>query len=152
MLRFVSKTLAWTFGLFFGGALVAKFLLQSNADPDTQDLDLVSIFEGHQLASHADPLYGGRIMTMFGGVMLDMREATPAPTGVYIDVFVVMGGVSLVVPEGWRVVYTGNTIVGGYSDETRTTAETDVPTVNVSGTILMGGLRATTKDWTGVTI
>jgi len=145
MLRFTFKLLRAIAIAAVGTALAAKFLLESNADPTTEEIDLVSIFEGRQLVSEASPFYGGKIMSMFGGALVDLRKATPAPTGIYIDLVVVMGGVSLVVPEGWRVRFDGKTIMGGWSDETRTTADEDVPTVTLSGLVFMGGVQAANR-------
>ena len=143
--RFIFKLLRGLFVVAIGVAVGAKFMLESNAEPETEEIDLVAIFEGKQLVSSADPFYGGQVLTMFGGVLLDLRKAHPAPTGIDLNVSVLMGGVSLVVPEGWRVVFDGDVFMGGWSDETRTTAEEDVPIVKVTGRIMMGGLQATTR-------
>lgn len=143
MFKFLFRLFRWFMIASLGAALAAKFLLESNAEPTTEEIDLVSIFDGRNLKSEADPFYGGKILTMFGGVMLDLREASPAPTGIYLDLTVCMGGVSLIVPEGWRVRCDANVVAGGWTDETRTTADDDVPTVYVSGTIFLGGLQAT---------
>jgi hypothetical protein len=145
MFRFIFKLIRALVIAAVGTALAAKFLLESNAEPTTEEIDLVAVFEGQNLISVADPFYGGKIMTMFGGVLLDLRKATPAPTGIYVDVAIVMGGLQLIVPEGWRVRFEGNVLAGGFSDETRTTADDDVPTVIISGFVLMGGVMATTK-------
>lgn len=145
MFRFIFKLLRAFVIAAIGTALAAKFLLESNAEPTTEEIDLVAVFEGQNLISVADPFYGGKIMAMFGGVLLDLRKVTPAPTGIYIDVAIVMAGLQLIVPEGWRVKFEGNLLAGGFSDETRTTADDDVPTVTVSGFALMGGVMATTK-------
>jgi predicted membrane protein len=146
MFRFIFKLLRIAVVAALGTAIAAKLLLESNAEPATEEIDLVSIFEGQQLISEAAPFYGGKVMAMFGGVVLDLRKATPAPTGIYLDLAVMFGGVSLVVPEGWRVKFEGNMMAGGFSDQTRTTAEEDVPTVTVTGFVAMGGLQATTKS------
>ncbi|MGD2044427.1 MAG: hypothetical protein PVJ28_12315 [Acidimicrobiia bacterium] len=146
MFRFIFKLLRAVFVAVVGAAVAAKLLLESNAEPTTEEIDLVSIFEGQHLRSKADPFYGGKVMAMFGGVILDLRQATPAPTGVYVDLVVALGGVSLVVPEGWRVKFEGNMIAGGFQDETRTTADEDVPTVTLTGIVFMGGVQATTKS------
>jgi hypothetical protein len=53
--------------------------------------------------------------------------------------------VSLVVPEGWRVRFDIKTVMGGVSDNTRTTADPDVPTVTVTGFAVFGGIDARTK-------
>lgn len=146
MLRFIFNLFKAAVIVVFGAAIAAKFLLESNAEPNTEEIDLVAIFEGQNLISQADPFYGGKILAMFGGVLLDLRKATPAPTGIYLDVAVVMGGLSLIVPEGWRVRFEGKLAAGGFSDETRTTADQDQPTVTVTGFVVMGGVQATTKS------
>ena len=146
MFRFIFKVIRAFVIAAVGTAVAAKVLLESNAEPTTEEIDLVSIFEGQNLISVADPFYGGKIMTMFGGVLLDLRKTTPAPTGIYLDLAVVMGGVQLIVPEGWRVKFDGNVVMGGFSDDTRTSADDDVPTVNVSGFIFMGGVQASTRN------
>jgi hypothetical protein len=149
MFRFIFKLLRIAIVAILGAAVAAKLLLESNAEPKTEEIDLVSIFEGQNLASEASPFYGGKILTMFGGVLLDLRKATPAPTGIYLDLAVVAGGVSIVVPEGWRVRFEGRLTAGGFQDETRTTADDDVPTVTITGFVFMGGLQATTKSPVG---
>ena len=146
VLRFIFRLFQAAFVAVVGSALAAKFLLESNANPDTEEIDLVSIFESKELVSSAEPFYGGKILTMFAGVQLDMRKTTPAPTGIRLDLAVIMGGVSLIVPEGWRVKCDAKVLLGGWSDNTKTTADEDVPTVTVTGFIAMGGLQATTKS------
>lgn len=146
MFKFIFKLLRLVVVALLGAAVAAKLLLESNAEPDTEEIDLVSIFEGQHLVSEASPFYGGKIMSMFGGVLIDLRKATPAPTGIILDLVVVMGGVSLVVPEGWRVRFEGKLMGGGFSDDTRTTADEDVPTVTLTGFVLMGGVQATTRS------
>lgn len=143
--RYIFRLLRGLFIVAIGAAAAAKFMLESNANPETEEIDLVAIFEGNQLVSSADPFYGGQILTMFGGVLLDLRKAHPAPTGIDLNISIFMGGVSLVVPEGWRVVFEGDVYMGGWSDETKTTADDDVTTVKVTGRIIMGGLQATTR-------
>jgi hypothetical protein len=152
MFRFLFKLLRAFVIAAIGTALAAKFLLESNAEPTTEEIDLVAVFEGQNLISVADPFYGGKIMTMFGGVLLDLRKVTPAPTGIYVDVAIVMGGLQLIVPEGWRVKFEGNVLAGGFSDETRTTADDDVPTVTISGFVVMGGVMAATKPTVEVVV
>ncbi len=130
----------------FGAALAAKFMLDSNAEPGTEEIDLVAIFEGKNLVSTADPFYGGKVLSMFGGVLIDLRKATPAPTGIDLDVMVVMGGLSIVVPEGWRVKNSVQIYAGGLDDKTKTTANEDVPHLNLKGTVAMGGVQIVTKS------
>lgn len=129
-----------------GAALAAKFMLESNAGPDTEEIDLVAVFEGRELISTANPFYGGKILSMFGGVMIDLRKATPSPTGVDLDVMIVMGGLQIIVPEGWRVRNNTTIFAGGLDDSTKTTSDEDVPNVNLRGTIAMGGVQIVAKS------
>jgi hypothetical protein len=144
--KFIFKLITGLFVAALGAAAAARFMLESNAEPETEEIDLVAIFDGKQLVSSADPFYGGQVLAMFGGVLLDLRKAHPAPTGIDLNLSVLMGGVSLVVPEGWRVVFDGDVFMGGWSDETKTTADDDVPTVKLTGRVIMGGLQATTRS------
>lgn len=145
MFKFIYRVLKYAMVTAVGLATAAKFLLESNARPETEELDLVSIFEGTELVSTADPFYGGKVLGMFSGVAIDLRKARPSPTGIHLDLAVIFGGVSLVVPEGWRVRSELNVIMGGYADDTSTTADPDVPTVVLTGLVLMGGVQALSK-------
>lgn len=129
-----------------GAAVLAKFVLRSNATEETQEIDLVNIFGGEHLLSSADPFFGGKITNVFGGTLLDLRKATPAPTGIYLDVLVVFGGLSLVVPHGWRVVFDGTVFGGGFDDATQIPTDPDAPIVRLGGLVAAGGIRATTRS------
>jgi hypothetical protein len=144
--RFIFRLFRLAFMTILGAAVVAKFVLRSNATEDTQEIDLVNIFGGEHLVSSADPFFGGKITNVFGGTILDLRKATPAPTGIYLDVLVVFGGLSLVVPHGWRVVFDGTVLGGGFDDLTQTPTDPDAPIVRLGGLVTAGGIRATTRS------
>ena len=146
MFRFIFRLLKLAFMSVLGAAVVAKFVLRSNATEETQEIDLVNIFGGEHLVSSADPFFGGKITNVFGGTLLDLRKATPAPTGIYLDVLVVFGGLSLVVPHGWRVVFDGTVLGGGFDDATQTPTDPDAPIVRLGGLVTAGGIRATTRS------
>lgn len=146
MFRVLLRLVRVSFLAALGAAAVAKFALQSHAEPETEEIDLVAIFEGKHLISTADPFYGGKVLVMFGGALIDLRRATPSPTGVILDLVVMLGGVSLIVPEGWRVRFEGATHLSGWSDSTRTTSDTDAPTVTLKGRVIMGGVHAIAKS------
>jgi predicted membrane protein len=62
---------------------------------------------------------GGNASAMFGGVELDFRSADIEGEEAVVFVEAIFGGIEMVVPERWMVVYEGQSIFGGYSDETR---------------------------------
>lgn len=145
MFRFIFKLLRAAFLAALAAALAARFLLESHGGPETEEIDLVAIFDGKSLVSSADPFYGGHILALFGGVDLDLRKAHPAPTGIRLDATVAMGGINITVPEGWRVYYEGDVFLGGFSDETKTTADPDVPSITIGGHLILGGIQVSTK-------
>jgi hypothetical protein len=144
--KFIFRLIRWAFIASLGAAVAAKFMLESRAEPETQEIDLVSIFEGSELKSSADPFYGGKILTMFGGSQLDLRDAKPAPTGIYLDLAIVCGGLELVIPEGWRIEFSGNVIAGGFDDATTTDSNPDAVRVHIGGFVLAGGVHATNRS------
>jgi hypothetical protein len=146
VIRFIFRLIRTLFIAVLGAALAAKFFLESHADEDTQEIDLVNIFGGQQLVSSADPFFGGKITNAFGGTVLDLRKAKPAPTGVYLDVLTVFGGLELVVPHGWRVIFDGTVFAGGFDDSTAPTSDPDAPLVRIGGFIVLSRVRATTRS------
>lgn len=146
MIRFLFRLVRLAFFAVLGTAVVAKLVLRSTATEETQEIDLVNIFGGEHLVSSADPFFGGKITNVFGGTILDLRKATPAPTGVYLDVLVVFGGLNLVVPNGWRVVFDGSMFGGGFDDATQLPTDPDAPLVRLGGLVAAGGIRATTRS------
>lgn len=97
---------------------------------------------GHRLVQTAD-FRGGSITVVAGGFDIDLREATIAGDSVSIEIFVIMGGVVLRIPESWKVVVNVTPLLGGSDLKARTIAPPDgsVRTLVVNGLILMGGLE-----------
>lgn len=144
-MRFIYRLFKYGLGAALGAALAAKLLLDSNARPDTEEIDLVSIFEGTSLSSVADPFYGGRVLNLFAGTNLDLRRAQPGPTGMSLDLSVVCGGLNILVPEGWRVTSDLNLMAGGINDATRTDSNPDAVTLHLSGFVVLGGVNVQAK-------
>jgi hypothetical protein len=145
MLGFIFRFVRFAVIALLGIALAAKLLLQSHATEDTEEIDLVNIFGAYQLISAADPFFGGKVTTLFGGTLIDLRRAAPAPTGIYLDILVAFGGLSLVVPPGWRVVFDGTVTAGRIEDLTRPVTDPDAPIVRIGGLVALGGIEATTR-------
>ena len=145
MIRFLFRLVRLAFVLILGAALAAKFLLESHAGEDTEEIDLVNIFGSFNLSSAADPFFGGKITTAFGGTHLDLRRVVPAPTGIYLDVLVLFGGLSLVVPPDWRIVFDGALAAGRFEDLTRPVSDPDAPVLRVGGLITLAGVDVTSR-------
>jgi predicted membrane protein len=75
-----------------------------------------------------------------GGVELDLSKATVAHEAV-IDVFVLMGGLELRVPENVIVKSKAVCILGGVEDKTNPADAVKAPVIYLDGTVIMGGVE-----------
>jgi hypothetical protein len=84
-----------------------------------------------------------RIVALFGGANLDLREARFPPGVVDLEVTAVMGGINIVVPPGLAVQMNGSAIMGGFADVNRAPAnpDPDAPLLRVRGLAMMGGVN-----------
>jgi hypothetical protein len=129
--------------LVAAGALVAKAKLPVIDDPESDELALVSIFDGTELRSTASAFRGGRIVTAFGGTDLDLRRATVAEHGAHVEILAVYGGVNVTVPDTWLVTATNATIAGGIDTSVPGPDELpeDAPRVTFSTRAIFSGVR-----------
>lgn len=102
----LRRSLVFATGLLTGltaAAAVARLLIPSRGDEDSDELALVAISNGIELESRAKEFRGGTVGIWMGGVELDLSNATIAPSGARLRVTAFMGGLDLVVPPGWGV-------------------------------------------------
>ncbi len=145
MFKFLWRLFRYTIIAALGAAAAAKLILESRAEPTTEEIDLVSIFEGRQLVSEADPFFGGKVLGLFSGTYIDLRKVEPAPTGIHIDLALVCSGLSIVVPEGWRLNSSVQQYAAGVADATRTGTDPDAVTVNLTGFAVCSGVSVSYK-------
>ena len=88
-----------------------------------------------------------RVITIMGGVELDLRQAELAPGVTEIHAFIFMGGLSVRVPPTVRLETDGVAIMGGFEDRIHEpgVAGPDAPIVRVTGIAIMGGVDAQVK-------
>ena len=104
---------------------------------------LVAVFGGVSRKGrwHPEPLT--RILTVFGGAELDLREAVLPGREITIDAVAVCGGVTITVPPEMRVIDTGNAIMGGreIAGDSAESAAPDAPVLRITGTCVCGGVE-----------
>jgi len=88
-----------------------------------------------------------KIVAVFGGAHLDLREARFPPGVVELDVTAVMGGIEIIVPPGLAVQMHGSAIMGGFQDINRAPAnpDPDAPLLRVRGLTMMGGVHVSMR-------
>jgi hypothetical protein len=88
-----------------------------------------------------------KVITLMGGVELDLRQARLAPGVTEIEVLAVMGGVEIIVPPGVRVELMGVAIMGGFetSGVDERALDPGQPILRLTGLAFMAGVEAKLK-------
>ena len=80
------------------------------------------------------------ISAFMGGGKLDLRDAQMAGSQAVVDVFALMGGFEILVPETWNVEVEVTPFMGGYENKTISHAGGTAPRLVIRGFVMMGGL------------
>ena len=133
---------AW--GGFQAAAALAKHAVPSRGDEESDELALVAIYNGIELKSRATAFRGGSMFAWFGGIAVDLREATLAP-GAHLTVNALFGGVAIRVPAGWRLESSLGALAGGVDVKAPEPEDPDAPTLTLDGHALFGGIAVGAK-------
>ena len=137
-IRAVALTTVGAFAGFMAAAAFVKRAVPSRGDEQSDELALVAVFDGIELKSRAAAFRGGSVLAWYGGVALDLREATLAP-GAHLSIHTLSGGVAIRVPPSWRLESSLQAFAGGV--DVRPGAEDpDAPTLTIDGRALFGGI------------
>lgn len=87
------------------------------------------------------------VVTVFGGVELDFREAMLPGNEVVLHATTVLGGLDITIPPEMRVVDNGAAILGGVEidGETPESAAPGAPVLRIEGTCVLGGVAVRRK-------
>jgi hypothetical protein len=88
-----------------------------------------------------------KIVVLMGYAELDLREARFGPGVTDIEVFVMMGGVGVIVPPGVRVESIGAAFMGGFELNAGDASALSPahPTLRLGGVVIMGGVETETR-------
>lgn len=80
-------------------------------------------------------------VAVFGGVDLDLREATLTAQETVIHVFAMFGGIDITVGEDVNLVVSGAGIMGGFGGSSSAGSGPGAPVVRVVGVAIFGGVE-----------
>jgi hypothetical protein len=86
------------------------------------------------------PARYNKILAVMGGVDLDFTEAKFPPGTTELDIFCMMGGVDIIVPEGVNVEMSGIPLMGGFENKVGHGGWENGPTLKIRGVAIMGGV------------
>jgi predicted membrane protein len=111
---------------------------RSNAQAPSDVLNEFALFGGVERRVNVKDFRGGRVEAIFGGVEVDFRSSEIEGEEAVVEVEALFGGIELTIPDHWIVTYQGQSIFGGYSDETRQPAP-DVMGNRAAKTLILRG-------------
>jgi predicted membrane protein len=131
-----------------GGIMVAGGFRRGRAGAETgrsrdaaSSLSAFAFWSGVDRKVVTQSFEGGDITAFMGGHEIDLRAARMAGESAAIDLFVMMGGVDMRIPEDWTVSYDGVLIMGGVEDRTRPPAGEVRGRLILRGFVMMGGIE-----------
>jgi predicted membrane protein len=134
----------WPLILVLVGARIVWQTLDTNRAVEQGDagatVSAIAVMGGFQRRVTSHEFRGGEITAFMGGGKLDLRDAMPAGGQAVINLFAIMGGFEIVVPETWRVISEVTPLMGGIEDKSRTSGDPNAPTLVIRGFMMMGGL------------
>jgi hypothetical protein len=107
-------------GIVLIGLLVTQTIRgRETTRTDTgESVSLVAVLGEDHRVSSATRFRGGQMTSVMGGCTLDLRAAMLAPgEEATLDVFTLMGGLTLRVPDGWTVDVRAVPVMGGVRDQ-----------------------------------
>lgn len=131
----------WPIGLIiFGLTFFFHQLLPKPRTYQEDRVDIFVIFSGSEVNNKSRNFLGGKLTAIFGGIKLDLTEAT-IKNKASLDIFTMFGGVELHVPSKCIVQTSGLPIIGGWDDKTTKPKDEKSPAIIVRGTSLFGGVE-----------
>jgi predicted membrane protein len=131
--------------IFVGGRLLWRQFRTDPAGAGTFPADAnsfvssLAIMGGFDRTNTSTDFKGGDLTTFMGGGKIDLSQARIAQSPAVIDIFVMWGGIEIIVPDDWVVTIQLVPIMGGYEDKTRPPADA-VQRLVITGLALMGGI------------
>jgi cell wall-active antibiotic response 4TMS protein YvqF len=123
-----------------------RYAARGNSPDTTSMFSLMS--HSRRTVNDTEPFKRGDIVTVMAGSDLDLRQARVAPgEAATVEVFVLMGGGVIRVPNGWTIEVRAVPVMGGVRDRrfvTTTLGEAPPtgapPRLVINGFVIMGGL------------
>jgi len=141
---FLFKLGAWA-GLMAAAAFVRR-AVPSRGDEESDELNLVAVFNGITLESRARAFTGGSMLAWFGGISVDLREVELA-SDARLSLHTLFGGIDIKTPPDWRLESEMKAFAGGVDARTSSPGA-DAPVLSLTGTALFGGIAVGAKTRT----
>ncbi len=109
---------------------------------DSDHINVTAVLGGGDQSITSSQFKGGKVTTIMGGGTYDLTGCELAEGTQEIDILVLMGGANFMVPSDWNVRLEVTSIMGGFSDSRKISAEVQTDATKellIKGTVLFGG-------------
>ena len=125
---------------------------QASGGERDNTMNAFAVLSGIKRTSAAERFRGGEITAFMGGAQLDLRQAIiPPGEDAALEIFIVMGGCEIFVPQTWTVETPLVPVMGGVDDKrlpplpgADNLGGRPAPRLVLRGLILMGGIEIKT--------
>lgn len=132
----------WPFLLImFGLSIIFSRREWKQAIDEADEIHLTTFLSGIESINGSKNLSGGSVLSVLGGIQLDLRHAQLTENGAVLNVTTILGGVELIVPEDVHVEIKGTPILGGWENKTNTYGMEKNKTLYINGVALLGGIE-----------
>lgn len=125
--------------LAIGGSMIIRSLKPKPVGIKSSD-ELSAILSGVQTKNVSKEYTGSKLTAVLGGIELDLSKAVFQKNAT-IDVFALMGGIDLRLPENVVVKPKAVCLLGGIEDKSSPVDSKDSPELLITGNIIMGGIE-----------
>ena len=121
-------------------ALIIKRMIPEHGDSRSDHFQIVCVMQGRHWTSEAEHLQSGTIITVAGGVEVDLSNAQLAPEGAHLRMTTLAGGIDIAVPADWHVRLGGKAFMGA-NDLVGLSDRPGAPELTVDCLTVMGGVQ-----------
>jgi hypothetical protein len=129
---------------FMAAAAIAKRAIPSHGDEESDEVGFFAIMNGIELKSRAKNFRGGSMFAWYGGIAVDLREATLAPD-VQLSTSTLFGGIALRVPPDTHIESNLKALMGGVDVKKAEVQAVGAPTLTLEGFALFGGISVSAR-------
>ena len=135
----------WPILVILGGLLVLSNAIRGTSPKAPASNDFISlsfVLGGGDFKFSTKNLKGGKIDAILGGGVIDLREADIQEDEIVINIFALMGGIEIKVPENWHVNVQVSPLLGAIENKT-SFLDRGKPArkLTIRGTAIMGGVE-----------
>jgi hypothetical protein len=108
---------------------------------DSAMVSAVAVMGGFDRRLTSTGFRGGELTAIMGGGKLDLRQAAMADGQAVVNVFALMGGFEIIVPDTWSLRVEVMPFMGATEDKTHSLPGPSAPLLIVRGFVMMGSVE-----------